>query len=278
MPGALHIATLRGAALLVPAPQRTEWLAEWIAELSYVDRGATNFCFGSFRDAFFLRISSFSIRDAFSLESPSGCILFLAGLAAAILTAATLSRKLWLVGVSGPLSPGQFALGLLWVYALSLLVLLTLNPLALGEYPANRFAPPLTVRLRRWLFLAAKIGLLVPIIWFATVVPVALFPPAVWLLFFGWIFGLRWALADQRKRCPVCLCPLSGPVEVGIYAHVFLDPRGTQLICARGHGSLHIPAAQTTWRSRQTWHYRGPGETSHIPPSLRPFGPEIARP
>jgi hypothetical protein len=259
MPRASHIATLRSAALLVPAAQRTEWLAEWTAELSYVDRDATGFCLGSFRDALFLRASSISLRRAFSLESPSMCILLLAGLAALNLAAATLSRKLWSVGVSGPPSFGQLALGLLWVYALSLLVLLTVNPLSLGEYSAKRHALPLTTRLRRWLFLASKIGLLVPIIWFAGAIPAEIFPPATFALLLGWIFAFRWAIWDQRKRCPVCLRPLSGPVEVGIHAHMFLDPRGTQLVCARGHGSLQIPAAQTTWCSRQTWHYSDSG-------------------
>jgi len=258
MPRALHIATLRSAAFLVPAPQRTEWLAEWTAELSYVTRGATSFCLGSFRDALFLRAGSFSLRRALSLESPSACISFLAGLAALIVGATVLSPKLWPVQPPPLPSPGQFALGLLWIYALSLLVLLTLNPLALGEYPANRCAPPLSIRLRRWIFLAAKIGLLVPIVWFATVVPAAAFPPATSVLFLGWIFCFRWGLADQRKRCPVCLHPLSGPVEVGLPAHIFLDPHATELTCARGHGSLHIPAAPTTWRSRQIWHYRDP--------------------
>jgi hypothetical protein len=31
-----HLMILRSAALLVPRPQRTEWLAEWSAELWYV--------------------------------------------------------------------------------------------------------------------------------------------------------------------------------------------------------------------------------------------------
>ncbi len=265
MPRAVHIAMLRSAAFLVPAPQRTEWLAEWTAELPYVTRGAAGFCLGSFRDALFLRVSSFTLRRALSLESPSACIGVLTGLAALIFAAAALSRQLWLVAPSNARSPEQFGLGLLWIYALSLLILLTLNPLALGEYPANRHAPALTIRLRRWLFLAAKIGLLVPIVWFAAVVPAALFPPATCMLFFGWMFAFRWALSDQRNRCPVCLRPLSRPVEVGARAHMFFDPHGTELTCARGHGSLHIPAAQTTWRSRQIWRYRDLAETTHIP-------------
>ncbi len=75
---ALHIAMLRNAALLVPAPERGEWLAEWKAELCYVNHDATAFCLGSFRDALWLRRKSFSARRAFSLDSPLRCVLFLA--------------------------------------------------------------------------------------------------------------------------------------------------------------------------------------------------------
>lgn len=259
MPRALHIAILRNAALLVPAPERAEWLAEWQAELAYVGHGATTFCLGSFRDALWLRGNSFSARRAFTMESPLRCLLLLAGLGALVLALAVSFRKLWLPCWSGP-SGAQLALGLLWVYLLSLLVLVTLNPLALGKYPANRFAPSLAIRLRRWLFLAAKIGLLVPIVWFAGVAPEPIFPPAIWMLFLGWIFGFRWALADQRQRCPVCLRPLSHPVEIGSPAHLLLEPCGTELICARGHGSLYIPGISTTWRSTQIWQYQDPAQ------------------
>lgn len=65
MPRALHTAILRNAALLVPASARAEWLAEWSAELWYVDRDATAFCLGSFRDALSLRLRV-SARGAFS--------------------------------------------------------------------------------------------------------------------------------------------------------------------------------------------------------------------
>ena len=80
----VHLAILRSAALLVPGPQRAEWFAEWSAELWYVNRGATAFCLGAFRDAFWLRRNN-PTRMAprtFSLRSPLSCLLFLAALAA----------------------------------------------------------------------------------------------------------------------------------------------------------------------------------------------------
>lgn len=250
----LHIAILRNAALLVPAPERGEWLAEWKAELWYVERDATTFCLGSFRDALWLRSNSLSARRMFSLDSPPRCVLLLAGLAALVLALALPSRKLWLPSWSLP-GKEQFVLGFLWMYLLSLLVLLTLNPLGLGEYPANRYAPHLIIRLRRWLFLVIKIALLTAIPLFACLALLPIFPAAPSILLFGWIFGFRWGLADQRQRCPVCLHLLSNPVKIGSPARSVLDWYGVELICTRGHGLLSVPGAPTSWCSKQRWQY-----------------------
>jgi hypothetical protein len=249
----VHAAILQNAALLVPAAERAEWLAEWRAELWYVEHDATAFCLGSFRDALWLRIRGLSARHAFSLNSPIRCVLFLAGLAALTVSLAIrggdLSLPSWsLAGAK------EFAEGLLGMYVLSLLILLTLNPLELGRYPANRYAPSILIRLRRWLFLAVKIGLLAPTIVFATIA-LAIFPPASLALFPAWIFGFRWALADQKRRCPVCLHFLSNPVEIGRPAHILLRAHGTRLSCTRGHGSLYVPATRTSWCSTQRWLY-----------------------
>ena len=81
-----HLALLRGAAWMVPGAERAEWLAEWRAELWYVDRGATRFCLGAFRDALWLRRNRNAPNSlrAFGLESPVRCVLALAALAAAV--------------------------------------------------------------------------------------------------------------------------------------------------------------------------------------------------
>jgi hypothetical protein len=261
---ALHVALLRNAALLVPAAERGEWLAEWQAELCYVSHDATAFCLGSFRDALWLRRNSFSVRRMFSLDSPLRCALLLAGLATLAVILATPSRGLWLPSWSLP-GTEQFVEGLLQMYLLPLLILLTLNPLTLGEYPANRYAPPLMIRLRRWVFLAVKIALLVPIPLFVCMALVPIFPPAASILFFGLIFGLRWALADQKQRCPVCLHLLTHPVRIGSPAQSILGWYGTELVCTRGHGLLYVPAAPTSWCSRQRWQYIDP-TWSHLLP------------
>jgi hypothetical protein len=256
MSRALHVAILRNAALLVPAPERAEWFAEWKAELWYVEHDATAFCLGSFRDALWLRCKSFSARRTFSLESPLRCVFFLATLAflSCLLAFGLPSQKLFIFLCSPP-GKEHLVFGFFWLYLESLLVLLTLNPLALGEYPANRFAPSLIIRLRRWLFLSVKIVLVPPIIFFAGIALVPICLPASLVLFFGWIFGLRWVLADQRQRCPVCLHLLANPVEIGTPANLLLGPYGTELVCIHGHGSLYVPGMPTSWCSLQRWQY-----------------------
>lgn len=266
MPRALHIAILRNAALLVPAPERAEWFAEWKAELWYVERGATTFCLGSFRDALWLRCKSFSARRAFSLDSPLRCVSLLGTLAflSYVFAFGLPSRRLFMF-LSSPQGRDQFALRCFWLYLESLLVLLTLNPLALGEYPANRFAPSLVIRLRRWLFLSVKIVLLPPIICFAVIALMPIFPPAPLILFCGWILGLRWALTDQRRRCPFCLHLLTNPTRIGSPAQIILGSYGTELICTRGHGLLYVPEAPTSCCSKQRWQYLDPSSASPRP-------------
>src|ERR1017187_7024703 len=79
----LHLALLHGAALLVRAQDRGEWLAEWRAELSYVwPRLRTRFCLGAFRDAFWLRRHS---PPPVRLQSPWQCLGVLTALAGASL-------------------------------------------------------------------------------------------------------------------------------------------------------------------------------------------------
>lgn len=259
MPRALHIAMLRNAALLVPGPERGEWLAEWKAELCYVNHDATAFCLGSFRDALWLRRKSFSVRHMFSLDSPVRCVL--------LLTAAVVLTSFWAFGFPSRKSLleacslsgiKQFALACFGLYSESLLILVTLNPLGLGEYPANQYAPSLIVRLRRWVFLNVKIALLVPIPLFVCVALLPVFPPAPWILFLGLIFGLRWALADQRQRCPVCLHLLPYPTRIGRPTQSVFGWYGTELICSRGHGLLYVPGAPTSWCDKQRWQYLDP--------------------
>jgi hypothetical protein len=85
---------LRWAAWLVPVPERAEWLAEWKAELWHIwhfhscqsrncfrgNREVTNFCLGSFSDAFWLRWRNphSMYRRVFRIGSASRCSIGLA--------------------------------------------------------------------------------------------------------------------------------------------------------------------------------------------------------
>lgn len=210
------------------------------------------FALGLSETQLWLRIKSFDTRSALSLDLPLRCVLFLTVSAGLIFLLARRADALSSLRFQGP---EGVAVGLFWMYCESLLVLLTLNPLVLGEYPQNAHAPSLLIRLRRWLFLAIKIVLLPPILFLATAAVARIFPPAAGILFVGLIFGLRWVLADQRRRCPVCLHFLANPVELDGHTHMVFQPHGTELTCARGHGSLYVPDAPTSWCQKQRWQY-----------------------
>lgn len=257
MPRPFHAAILRNAAVLVPAPRRAEWLAEWHAELCYVDRHATAFCLGSFRDALWLRCHTpGAIRRMFSVDSPLRCVLFLLSLVALALSLTLPFDNLWRASWSPP-GVAQFALALLQMYLMALLVLSALWPPSLGDYPADPSGPSLKIRLRRWIFLLVKFALITPIPMFLTVALLPFFPGAPSILMFIWIFGFRWVVADQRRRCPVCLHFLSNPVSIGSPSQSILGRYGTELACPRGHGILYVPGAPTTWCRRQRWQFFG---------------------
>ena len=59
---------------------------------------------------------------------------------------------------------------------------------------------------------------------------------------FGW--AVLWSLADQQRRCPVCLRRLVLPVRIGSWASVF-EPVTTEWICEAGHGSLCAREVET---------------------------------
>jgi hypothetical protein len=69
------------------------------------------------------------------------------------------------------------------------------------------------------------------------------------------LFGLRWALLDQRQRCPVCLKRVTNPARVGMAGRTFLAWNGTELICTSGHTLLHVPGLPTSWFGTQRWLY-----------------------
>jgi hypothetical protein len=243
----LHLALLRSAALLVPVAQRAEWLAEWRAELWYVNHGATVFCLGAFRDGFWFRRNSPTpiVRRRFGLESPLRCVSLLAILAAVSVFFAfrlPLVRDVW--------AQGRFVPAYLFMIVLSVLVLSATTSLALGEYPGKR-------HFRRWIFLATKIALILPIVYCGSLdlasTVARSFQAHGFLV--GLIVGFRWALVDQRRRCPVCLRLLINPIRIGGPSRTFLEWYGTELICAQGHGLLYVPEIPSSCYTTQRWQY-----------------------
>jgi len=145
-----------------------------------------------------------------------------------------------------PLAAPNLLVALLLMMAISGMVLPAITSLSLGEYPANH--------LRRWIFLAAKFALVLPIVLFGTLdvfslIAIHLQPHA---LFVGSVIGFRWVLVDQRRRCPVCLRVLTNPTPIGEPSRTLLEWYGTELVCTRGHGLLHVPEIRNSY-SEQRW-------------------------
>jgi hypothetical protein len=167
-----------------------------------------------------------------------------------------------------PLSIFLFAL------LLACLALPATTSLPLGEYPAHSKHVPWTTRARRWAFLSAKFILIVPIVYFGAL-DLAYSSRSMSIgtselleafsSFWALLFAFRWALRDQRRRCPVCLCTLTNPARVGQFSRNFLAWNGTELVCLSGHGLLHVPDIPTSWFSNQRWLYLDPSWSALFP-------------
>jgi hypothetical protein len=150
---------------------------------------------------------------------------------------------------------------------LACLALPATTSLPLGEYRVSSRKLSLRDRLCRWGFLSCKLILLLPIVYFFSldlahlrsgIDPISAEYIQLISAFSICLFGLRWALRDQRSRCPVCLGKLTHPARVGQPSRSFLSWNGTELICVGGHGLLHVPEMPTSWFSEQRWLYLDP--------------------
>jgi hypothetical protein len=147
---------------------------------------------------------------------------------------------------------------------LAFLALPATTSVSLGEYSVYSHKPSWSRRLCRWGFLAAKIALLLPIVFFASLdlaygctrlgAGTAQYIQLI-SSFCICLLGLNWALRDQRQRCPVCLHRVAHPAQVGLASRTFLAWNGTELMCMRGHTLLHVPGLPTSWFSTQRWLY-----------------------
>ncbi|GGG74693.1 hypothetical protein [Edaphobacter dinghuensis] len=152
----------------------------------------------------------------------------------------------------------------LFTVILAFLALPATTSLPLGEYAAIHHKLSNARQLRRWVFFATKIVLILPIVYFGSIdlayLSRSMSPETsdyiqIVASFSLCLFALRWALRDQRKRCPVCLGKLTNPARVGQPSRTFLAWNGTELICVGGHGLLHVPEMPTSWFSTQRWLY-----------------------
>jgi hypothetical protein len=160
--------------------------------------------------------------------------------------------------VEGPWNLYEFAL------FLALVALPAVSSVSLGETHMTTQRPSLRESLRRFLFLGGKFLLVAGIGLFASFdiayCTTSSFSPAAECLqlvscFAICLAGFRWALADQRSRCPVCLRRVTNPASVGLASRTFLGWNGTEMICMDGHTLLHVPAMPTSWFSDQRWLY-----------------------
>jgi hypothetical protein len=106
--------------------------------------------------------------------------------------------------------------------------------LPLGEYPQHSARLPWATRVRRWAFLVTKVAWIIVIVYCVSLdaayssasmsQPVSQYIQLATTFFFS-LFAFRWALCDQRKRCPVCLRALTNP-------WLYLDPSWSGLFSA----------------------------------------------
>lgn len=71
--------------------------------------------------------------------------------------------------------------------------------------------------------------------------------------------AVRFALVDQRSRCPVCQRSLSMPVGLGVPGSILFELPAVEYICAYGHGTLYLPeptsegVREPAWRPPPGW-------------------------
>jgi hypothetical protein len=107
---------------------------------------------------------------------------------------------------------------------------------------------------RSWLFLTGKIALVLPVVFFCTLILQAIAGQEIRpCMVFGYVIAFRWVLLDQQRRCPECLRRLGRPVRIGQPSQTFLDWYGTELACVQGHGLLHVSETPTISFERQRW-------------------------
>ena len=131
--------------------------------------------------------------------------------------------------------------------------------------------PSLRLRMPAWnpraaAFFAAKTGLLLTLVLlcgieFTRAASITMLggtdaltePLSTWLFMLGSMGVLGWSIADQRRRCRVCLRRLGMAAHVGCPGCLLLNWAGTELVCMEGHGMLHVPEMAACWQEPDRW-------------------------
>jgi hypothetical protein len=131
--------------------------------------------------------------------------------------------------------------------------------------------PSLRLRMPAWnpraaAFFAAKTGLLLGVVLlcgieFTRAASITMLggtdaltePLSTWLFMLGSMGVLGWSIADQRRRCRVCLRRLGMAAHVGCPGCLLLNWAGTELVCMEGHGMLHVPEMAACWQEPDRW-------------------------
>lgn len=148
-----------------------------------------------------------------------------------------------------PFPRGEMLAGIASLVAFTFMIL-AVTRVSLGHNPTANAATG-APRLRRWLFLLAKTALVSMIMTCA--LSLTFQSPVPQMAVVSFILAFRWVLHDQGRRCPVCLRVLSNPVRIGRPSQTFLEWYGTELICSRGHGLLHVCEISNSCYSGQKW-------------------------
>lgn len=254
---------LRVVEPIVPAAERSDWLRTWEAELWHAHqfvsgggkRGAqrADLSMGLIRDALWLRTDGWRLtyRGTASL-----CLASLFGLCAL-----SILFSLALTGSWSALRVSLYWPALRCMFATPLIVFVTYAT-ASSRHIELSYAGKTLSWIRRQLFFAAKALLILQLTFvlsFDVCQPLhARLPGTADLLqilafVIFTVVGLRWAFADQERRCKQCLRSLTSPARVGRPSYNLLEWNGTEQACSQGHGSLSVPEMETSWCQSSRW-------------------------
>jgi hypothetical protein len=264
------------AEVLVPAPKRPDWIQEWRAELWHLRHGerrcrwehgelleTISLAHGLIADAAWLRWDW--LKES-ARGSAAWCLTMLVFYC---LVCAAMERTLASSWHSFfHVLAAHFFGSFVFVAVPAVFVAIStypLRPLRCDDKHV-RAGGFLSARARWNLFLGAKVVLTLALGFLSTIVATAPVGMAIrrfapWGLDWAELLmsalvvtvGLRWALLNQERRCQRCLRVMGQPTRVGPPSRNFLDWSGMELVCADGHGRLHVPEMQGSWCWYDRW-------------------------